>query len=616
MNLKRQHQTVHVDSPNPPMTARKKLLIFGFALYITFILLSTIPYIAESQIRTRQSDMDEKYDYHLVFQNDGKQSHYIVERVDTNSIAEIDLTYTTISHSLQVETRNIKKLTIDCKSIYFDESMKVFKRDPAADEDYYIDYFKKDHDKFPVTVITDSKIDELRFQFAPKPVRVYVDDDEWWLTNTNYSFEDSDIVLTHVPAGNTYVELFFKERLKPYAIFSISPINTFKESGRTFGYINQKISFDASGSNDDSDDGIIEKYNWYFGDDKFGNGIGPEHAFSNKGIYQVILTVIDNYGLEDDYSENITIIELPPENDVDKDGMDDTWETEHDLDPGDPSDRDEDYDFDQLTNWQEYFHDTDPWMADSDSDGMMDYWEIKYDFDPWLNNAQDDTDGDNYPNIDEYKADTNPLDENSVPVKVKKDKKGEDSSNALVIFIILIIIGFLMALVVLKKLHKSDVKFKDIEFEFDVEGLPDTVEEISSPKGPYAQYTEKMDFDVERKYEPSDEYELVEEDDYRCPTCNEIIMEDQPECANCGTSIEWSDAESDEDIFMDKMVRGLEEGIDSSIEDVSAVEEPVGLIGDRRASKVVVDENYECPTCGEPVGKDDIVCIHCGEEFE
>ena len=102
------------------ITFRKKLAIMGFALYVTFILLSAIPYIAESQVRGVQ-DMDASYTYNLKFDRDGQQSHYIVERTDDTKQATITLTYTTASHTLSVQTVNVKKLTIDSKSIYADE---------------------------------------------------------------------------------------------------------------------------------------------------------------------------------------------------------------------------------------------------------------------------------------------------------------------------------------------------------------------------------------------------------------------------------------------------------------------------------------------------------------
>ncbi len=68
--------------------------------------------------------------------------------------------------------------------------------------------------------------------------------------------------------------------------------------------------------------------------------------------------------------------------DTDNDGMPDSWENEHGLDPNDPSDTDEDYDEDGLTNYQEYTYGTDPNNADSDGDGVSDKKEIDKGKDP------------------------------------------------------------------------------------------------------------------------------------------------------------------------------------------------------------------------------------------
>jgi hypothetical protein len=72
--------------------------------------------------------------------------------------------------------------------------------------------------------------------------------------------------------------------------------------------------------------------------------------------YTVILTneVFSQPGL---LSSNIYLTVLP---DTDADGMDDTWETEHGLNPGDPSDAASDADLDRMTNKQEYQSGTDP----------------------------------------------------------------------------------------------------------------------------------------------------------------------------------------------------------------------------------------------------------------
>ena len=85
--------------------------IIAIELYITFILLSTIPFVADRAI---EPQMQDTYVYHLSYPRDGRQSHYYVERVNTSKIGKIDLVYTTTSNSLVVNTENIKVLHIFC----------------------------------------------------------------------------------------------------------------------------------------------------------------------------------------------------------------------------------------------------------------------------------------------------------------------------------------------------------------------------------------------------------------------------------------------------------------------------------------------------------------------
>ncbi|MDZ7781818.1 MAG: hypothetical protein U5K56_02350 [Halioglobus sp.] len=62
----------------------------------------------------------------------------------------------------------------------------------------------------------------------------------------------------------------------------------------------------------------------------------------------------------------------PSDDDDDNDGMSDTFENEHNLDPSDSSDADVDNDSDGLTNLQEFEAGTDPNDTDSDGDGVDD----------------------------------------------------------------------------------------------------------------------------------------------------------------------------------------------------------------------------------------------------
>ena len=76
---------------------KKKLLVVLYAVLISFILLSMSSFLAEDYIATQ---LEEKYEYHLIFPVDGYQSHYYVERVNRASDGVIDLSYVPETNTL------------------------------------------------------------------------------------------------------------------------------------------------------------------------------------------------------------------------------------------------------------------------------------------------------------------------------------------------------------------------------------------------------------------------------------------------------------------------------------------------------------------------------------
>jgi len=145
----------------------------------------------------------------------------------------------------------------------------------------------------------------------------------------------------------------------------------------------------------------------------------------------------DGDGLSDEDEETIHFTD-PIKSDTDDDGVPDGWEIDNDYNPLLASDAETDSDEDGASILMEYELGTDPLLADTDNDGLLDGdesqysldalnsdtdednmpdgWEVQHNLDG--NNADDahlDADEDSYTNLEEYRINTDPQDENSFP---------------------------------------------------------------------------------------------------------------------------------------------------------------------------------------------------------
>ena len=91
----------------------------------------------------------------------------------------------------------------------------------------------------------------------------------------------------------------------------------------------------------------------------------------------------------------------PLKKDTDGDYIPDEWESEHWLDPYNAGDASLDYNYNGLTNLQEYINDYDPWDKDTDEDGISNYAEWFGLFGFFTDPLASDTDEDGLSDLEE-----------------------------------------------------------------------------------------------------------------------------------------------------------------------------------------------------------------------
>ncbi len=524
-------------------TSRNRWLwVTLYVLYIVFILLSATAFYAEQSLDSRASGI---YKYSLTFDNDGVYSHYTLTRTTGSEPGKIFVTFNADSHTLDVETVNIRKLTIDCRSIAAEKTEEILGLDYEENKNEYKRYFIEKGKEFTVFVDADHTID-LTLEDVPYPSRVTLNGQLLSEgTGKNYTYKDGEIK-TRVPSGESDVRIYFKDTSVSLMAYFVTDNKNFYHSPNTI------INFDATGSI-----GNIVDYLWDFGDGSYGTGSTTRHSYTEDGDYEVILVIRDHDGEIKRISNTIFV------SDSDRDNLPDNWELQNfgsllEIGNGD-------YDKDKLKNIEEYNHNTDPTDQDTDGDGATDKEEVV--------------------------GGTDPLN----PIEKPEKKEKEDTSMfglgrvagidlfAIILIVIIIILIIIIFGVIIRKSGKAEEEEEEEE----------DVEEIIAEK---EEGLDEVDEEVERAEK--------EEEIYECPECGSQVREDQPLCDTCGATLEWEDEPEGAETSRSrqgKSGRGMpsqaakepiEEEFEAETEIVEEFECPT-------CGATVSEEDNLCPTCGE-----------------
>ncbi len=391
------------------MINKRSLLVTIYVIYIAFILISTIPYIAEQEAANRGTITNGEYRSNLMFPDNGVYGHYrYVTLFDNSTPGYIDLKYIYETNTLYIERlENVRELKIDCRLMYAAKSQEVFDEDPLSmGLEYYKTYFTETNDGlFTVIINTDSPMDTLQFLRVPMPKRVLVNNKDWWDTETSYySVDGEDVTITNVPKGTTTVDIYFQE------VSVILPVAQFVVS-KNIVIEGEEFYLDAGSSYDE--DGQIEHYVWDFDDGTQGSGSLLKHSYSTIGNYTITLTVRDDDFLEGEASKIIYVIR----EDADSDG-------------------------DNVPN----VLDPNPFSAlDSDNDGLADDYETEISH---TNIYERDSDSDGWDDQTEIESGTDPINPYDHPPEKKDDGEETDLTGVFVAIVIVIIVVIILVVII------------------------------------------------------------------------------------------------------------------------------------------------------------------------
>ncbi|UCH88460.1 MAG: hypothetical protein JSV49_09375, partial [Thermoplasmata archaeon] len=284
------------------------------------------------------------------------------------------------------------------------------------------------------------------------------DSHKFYSNNSIITFEsvDSNIIsftATNDIVGSNIVKFIVRDSagadMPLVCNFNISnvndpPVSVISEPNDNWYYnTSWPITFNGSASYDpDGPFGDLIYFEWLSSEE---NILGTQTIFSKylkEGEHLITLKVSDSAGLFDAVAITINVNKTEgfKESDIDNDGIPNDWEIRFGLDPYDHIDKDDDPDGDSLTNYQEFYNDTDPFNPDTDGDGHNDGEEVDRGTDP--NNP------DSYPG------------------------KAQEAKERMIIIIVVIFIVIIIAFTIFMLLRHKSMMEEEPEPRLDVELPP------------------------------------------------------------------------------------------------------------------------------------------------
>ena len=139
--------------------------------------------------------------------------------------------------------------------------------------------------------------------------------------NTTYQYTDDGTYLVNLTVWDDYD--VSNRTQKAIVVSNVPPVAD--ANGPYYGYVNELIQFNGSGSYDPDAGGLVSinkgivRYEWNFGDGHNGSGMKPTYRYTHDGTYCVTLTVWDDDGDTDmDCTPAVVIYgyQMPPNADA------------------------------------------------------------------------------------------------------------------------------------------------------------------------------------------------------------------------------------------------------------------------------------------------------------